>query len=245
MSSQFLVKKWEAAAINLTAHEESKELVEMTEELAELKEEETEAKAQVAEATQSRVDAEKTLANAKSTVAAGNQTLREQSANVLEHALELVANRAIADLREDVEESITPATNNIDQATGVASDEKPVKASEEMIEMVAAETLAYKTREQLSFEVKMLRGRLGELESLLGHSFSEAGKTKATVDQAAKVARETPQVIAERTRSEQVAAREFAEAGAERAEQEQQLNEQHKLVEGLRAQYFATVPKRN
>ena len=245
VSSQFLVKKWEAAAINLTAHEESKELAEMTEELAELKEEETEAKAQVAEATQSRVDAEKTLAIAKSTVAAGNQTLREQSANVLEHALELVANRAVADLREDVEESITPATNNIDQATGVASDEKPVKASEEMIEMVAAETLAYKTRDQLSFEVKMLRGRLGELESLLEHSFSEAGKTKATVDQAAKVARETPQVIAERTRSEQVAAREFAEAGAERAEQEQQLNEQHKLVEGLRAQYFATVPKRN
>ena len=221
----------------------------MTEELAELKEEETEAKAQVAEATQSRVDAEKTLANAKSTVAAGNQTLREKSANVLEHALEMVANRAVADLREEIaKELITLATNDIDQATGIASDEKPVKASEEMIEMiemVAAETLAYKTKDQLSAEVKMLRGRLGELENLLENSFSEAEKTKATVDQAAKVARETPQVIAERTRSEQAAAREFAEVGAERAEQEQQLNEQQRLVEGLRAQYYATVPNRN
>ena len=246
VSSQFLVKKWEAAAINLTAHEESEELAEMTEELAELKEEETEAKAQVAEATQSRVDAEKTLANAKSTVAAGNQTLREKSANVLEHALELVANRAVADLREEIaEESITAATNDVDQATGITSDEKPVKASKEMIEMVAAETLAYKTRDELSAEVKVLRGRLGELESLLENSFSEADKTKATVDQAAKVARETPQVIAERSRSEQAAAREFAEAEAERAKQEQQLNEQQSLVEELRVQYYATVPKRN
>lgn len=246
VSSQFLVKKWEAAAINLTAHEESKELVEMTEELADLREEETEAKAQVAEATQSRADAEKTLANAKSTVAAGNQTLREKSANVLEHALELVANRAFADLREEIaEESITPADNDIDQATAIASDEEPVNASEEKIEKVAAETLAYKTRDELSAEVEMLRGRLGELERLLENSFSEADKTKATVDQAAKVARETPEVIAERTRLEQTAAREFAEAEAERAQQEQQLNDQQKLIEELRAQYYATVPKRN
>ena len=238
VSSQFLVKKWEAAAINLTAHEESKELVEMTEELADLREEETEAKAQVAEATQSRADAEKTLANAKSTVAAGNQTLREKSANVLEHALELVANRAVADLREEIaEEAITPADNDIDQATAIASEEK--------IEEVAAETLAYKTRDELSTEVEMLRGRLGELERLLENSFSEADKTKATVDQAAKVARETPEVIAERTRLEQTAAREFAEAEAERSQQEQQLNDQQKLIEGVRAQYYATVPKRN
>ena len=245
VSSQFLVKKWEAAAINLTAHEESEELVEMTEELAELKEEETEAKAEVAEATQSRVDAEKTLANAKSTVAAGNQKHREKSTNVLEHALELVANRAVADLREEVaEESVTLAATNLDQVSEIATDEEPVNAEEEMIETVAAETLAYKTRDELSAEVEMLRGRLSELEGFLENSFNEADKTKATVDQAAKVARETPKVIAERTQSEQAAARELAEAEAERAQQEQQLTEQQKLIEELRAKYHATLPER-
>ena len=90
----------------------------------------------------------------------------------------------------------------------------------------------------------MLRGRLIELEGFLENSFNEADKTKATVDQAAKVARETPKVIAERTQSEQAAARELAEAEAERAQQEQQLTEQQKLIEELRAKYHATLPER-
>ena len=63
----------------------------------------------------------------------------------------------------------------------------------------------------------------------------------AAADQVAKA---SPQVIAERTKSEQDAARELAEAEAERKRQEQALVEQKKRIEELRAKYLATVPKR-
>ena len=72
----------------------------------------------------------------------------------------------------------------------------------------------------------------------------EATKTKSTVLAADQVARETPQVIAERTKIEEAAARELAEAEAERKRQEQALADQKKHIEELRAKYLATLPKR-
>ncbi|MEM9280925.1 MAG: c-type cytochrome domain-containing protein [Verrucomicrobiota bacterium] len=248
-TNEFLVKKWEAAAINLTALEESEELEEMTFELEVIEEDVTEAKSEVAEATEAREEAEKTLAKAKQTVVVGNQQLQEKSSTVLEKALELVASRAMADLREEVADETGPVTakvefNAIDEAPPTA-DLPPEGLIEEDVEEMAAETLAYKTREELDAEVSQLKSRLSELETLLQKSYSEADKTKATVVSATKVARETPKLIEQRTQSEEEAARELAEAEEEQLRQEKALADQKKLIEELKAKYFATLPERN
>ncbi len=256
-SSKFLVKKWQAAAINLTAKKESEELDDMTEELEDMKEKEGEKKTVVTEATKARTDAEKTLAVAKKTVEEGNKKLVENSTSVLESALQLVASRAVAELKEEAVDAQPSAAKSGPDSPLVASadpdassepfaqSDMPDEAeTEETIETVAAEALAYKSREEIDQEVEALRKRLVEIENLLAISYSEADKTKETVVKADKVAMEAPKVIAERTKAEQEAARLLAEAEAERKLQETALAEQQKHIEELRKKYLATVPKR-
>ncbi len=244
--NQFLVKKWEAAAINLSAHQESEELVDMRVQLENLKEDETEAKTEVVEATQARVDAEKTLADAKTTIAAGTRELRQQSTSVLEQALELVASRAVTELREDLAEEsgtlIADVEPDLSDSSALLDELEP---EEVKIETVAAETLAYKSRDELNAEVEALRGRLNDLENLLETSYTKADKTKASVDQAGKVARNTPTVIAQRAKSEEDAAHELADAEAERMRQETELEAQKKRIEELKQKYIKTVPERD
>jgi hypothetical protein len=51
-------------------------------------------------------------------------------------------------------------------------------------------------------------------------------------------------VIAERSKSEQEAAKGLAKAEADRTHQEQQLTEQQELIGELRAEYLAALPER-
>ncbi len=248
-TNEFLVKKWQAAAINLTAHQESDELEDMTVELADLKEDETDAKTDVAEATKERKAAETKLADAKKTVAVGTMELRETSTDVLERALELVASRAITELREEIADEagtlIADVAPDLSDSSGPLSEtDIEIEIEEEQVDTVVAETLAYKSREELDLEVNTLRERLSELEGFLKASYSEADKTKSTVEQAGKVARDTPKVIAEKSRSEQEAANELTEAEAERVRQEKALKDQQNKIEELRAKYLKTLPDR-
>jgi len=202
---------------------------------------ETEAKKGAEQATLARTEAETTLATAKKTVETGTLALQEKSASVLERALKLVASRAVAELREEAIQQ-QPAAGIVS-----AADMPPVTESSEReaeIGIVAAETLSYKTPEEITAEVSNLKSRLSELEQFLANTYVEATKTKTTVLAADQVARETPQVIAERAKAETQAALELAEAEAERKRQEQALVDQKKHIEELRAKYLATLPKR-
>ncbi len=266
-TSKFLVKKWQAAAINLTAHQETEELDGMTEELEDMMEEEEEAKSDVAEATEARAEAEKTLAVAQSTVAEGTKTLMEKSTSVLESALQLVSSRAVAELREEAvllqptaaeknPSDNTPITVNSDPIVSdlgigdfptedlLASSEDDSEKEKEVIETVAAQALSYKSPDEISAEVLSLRKRLSGIEQFLSTTYTEADRTKETVEKANQVAKTTPKVIAERSTAEQEAARELAEAEAERKRQEYALVAQQKRIEELRAKYLETLPER-
>jgi len=249
--NQFLQRKWQAAAINLTAFRESENLDDMTVKLGDMVVEESEAKKGAEAAMKARTEAESTLATAQKTVAEGTAALQEKSTSVLERALALVASRAVAELRE---EAIQQATTGDSASTTIASNEDAASAapgstsdgtfSEDKSEKMAAEALSYKTPEEIGSEVANLKVRLGELEQFLTTSYVEATKTKTTVVAADQVARETPKVIADRTKAEGDASRELAEAEAERKRQEGALDDQKKRIEELRAKYLATLPKR-
>jgi hypothetical protein len=240
-SSQFLQKKWQAAAINLTAMRETENLDDMAVKLDDMLVEETEAKKGVEQATLARTEAESTLATAKKTVETGTLSLQEKSASVLERALKLVASRAVAELREEAIQG-QPASDVPSTADAPPATESSERKAE--IGIVAAETLSYKTPAEITAEVTSLKTRLSDLEQFLANTYVEATKTKTTVLAADQVARETPQVIAERTKAEQQAALELTEAEAERKRQEQALVDQKKRIEELRAKYLATYPKR-
>jgi WD40 repeat protein len=254
-STQFLQRKWQAAAINLTAHKESANLDDMTVKLGDMVEEETVAKQGAEAATKSRAEAEATLASAKKTVAEGTAALQEKSVSVLERALALVSSRAVAELREEAiqgttagaaDSALTSLSGNAEStvASDLPADPGAMPEAKEEKRKVAAETLSYKTPEEIGNEVASLKNRLTELEQFLSSTYVEATKTKTTVVAADQVARETPKVIAERSKAEQEAARELAEAEAERKRQEEALAAQKKRIEELRAKYLATVPKR-
>ncbi len=252
--NQYLQKKWQAAAINLTAVRESENLDDMAVKLDDMLAEEVEAKKQVADATTARSDAEKTLSEARKTVTEGTKALQVKSNIVLERALEMVANRAAAELREDAilqqplaDQGTLAAEVDTFAVTSTNASETETAADSEVqvaIGQVAAETLSYKTPEEINGEVSQLKLRLNELEEYLESTYSEANKTKSSVVAADQVARETPKVIADRAMAEEEAARELAEAEAERKRQEQALAEQTKRIEELRAKYLATLPKR-
>ncbi|PAW64271.1 MAG: hypothetical protein B9S36_02850 [Verrucomicrobiia bacterium Tous-C2TDCM] len=243
-STQFLQRKWQAAAINLSAHKESENLDDMTTKLGDMMEEETVAKREAETAAKARAEAETTLANANQTIAEGTAALQEKSTSVLERALALVASRAVAELREDAIQETTAAALDSGIAGDLPADPGRMPEAEEEKLKVAAETLSYKTPEEIGIEVASLKNRLSELEQFLSSTYVEATKTKSTVVAADQVARETPKVIEERSKAEQEAARELAEAEAERKRQEEALVAQRQRIDELRAKYLATVPKR-
>lgn len=247
--SQFLAQKWKAAAINLSAHRESEELEGMSSELEGMKENEGEARKEAETASTARADAEKVLSTAEKTVAEGSRKLEETSSTVLDRALQLVSNRAIAQLREQAineAEEIAPTSNAYLTLGSMTTTDEALEEQENQkaVETAAAETLAHKTPEEIASEVEDLRNRLTELQTFLESDYTEADKMKQTVNQASKVARDTPKVIAERTDAEKKAIEELAEAEAERIRQEQALAEQKKMIEELRAKYLAILPKR-
>jgi len=248
-NTKFLKQKWQAAAINLTAHEESEELDDMKFDLEDMKEGEVVAKQEVTDATKARTEAESALASAKKTVVDGTMQLKEKSTTVLERALKLVASRAVAELREEAIQK-QPSRDSLTLALASSSPfldtvEDGMEEEEEKIEIVAAQTLSYKTPDEINAEVDNLRKRLVELEQFLATTYEEADKTKTTVDLASKVARETPKLIAERTEAEKQAAKELSDAEAERKRQETVLVEQAKKIDELKKKYLATFPKRN
>jgi hypothetical protein len=247
-NTKFLKQKWQAAAINLTARQESEELDDMKFDLEDMKEGEVVAKQEVTDATKARTEAESALASAKKTVVDGTMQLKEKSSTVLERALKLVASRAVAELREEAllsQDSLTLASNTESASPFRDTIEDGMEEEEEKIEIVAAQTLSYKTPDEINAEVDNLKMRLVELEQFLATTYQEADKTKTTVDQASKVARETPKLIAERTEAEKQAAKELSDAEAERKRQETVLVEQAKKIDELKKKYLATFPKRD
>ena len=250
-NTKFLKQKWQAAAINLTARKESENLDDMKFDLEDMKEGEVVAKKEVTDATKARTDAESTLASAKKTVVDGTMQLKEKSSSVLERALKLVASRAVAELREETiqkqpgQESLTTVSNTTTDSPFKNTVEDGMEEEEEKIEIIAAQTLSYKTPDEINAEVDNLKKRLIELEQFLATTYQEADKTKTTVDMASKVARETPELIAERTEAEKQAAKELADAEAERKRHEQILVEQAKKIDELKEKYLATFPKRD
>lgn len=264
-TSQFLVKKWQAAAINLTAREEAEEMEDMTIELEDMMEEETEKKDGVKKATEARVSAEKTLADAKKTVNEGTQKLASTSSSVLERALQLVSSRAVAQLREEVISDVHPDPEAgdapVEGATEVAKADLPrpvisltdevaeddmdeIEVEEKKVEKVAVETLAAKSPDDIAKEIESLRQRLVDLEGFLKTSYVEADKTKETVVKASEVAAKTPDVIANRSKEEQAAAKALMDAEAERKRQEAALADQKALIDELKKKYLGSLPKR-
>lgn len=250
--SQFLLKKWQAAAINLTAHQEEEKVDDMTFELEDMMEEETVAKQEAEEAKLARLESEKKLENAKKEVDTGTKTLAQKSTEILERALKLVSSRAIADLKEEAGQ-ISPAAETSTTLVAASDTEEsattdlvddPMAEEDAEIKVVAAEALSYKSNEEIGEEVASLRQRLNDLEKMLASTYVEADKTKAKVEQFSKVAQETPKEIADRTKAEQAAAKELGEAEAERKRQEQALEAQKKRIDELRQKYLATLPER-
>ncbi len=245
-TSQFLEKKFQAAAINLTAREESDEMEDMTTELEGMLEDETEAKEEVKKATAARADAEKTLAVAKKTVDEGTKKLATTSSSVLEQALALVSNRAMAELREEAIKEKSEGNTTTDQS-GIASDvdgSDSTSVNDVEDKVPVAEVLAGKDSDKIKQEIAALQKQLADLEGFLKKSYVEADKTKATVMKASEVAAKTPAILAERSKAEQQAAKELAEAEAERKRQEAALAKQKKLVDDLKQKYIKSVPKR-
>jgi len=250
--SEYLAQKWKAAAINLTAHQESTELETMTVKLGDMVETETVAKTESEKAQVAKAEAVNTLAVAEKTVVDGSKQLQDQSSDVLEKALQLVSSRAVAEAKAEAitqQPSLalnadTFAESTLADTTTISSD---LPADEEpalQVGAMAANAMAHKTPDEINAEVDALKSRLSELENLLQSTYVKAVETKTTVTEASKVAEDTPAVIAARTTAEQEAATQLAAAEAERKRQEASLDEQQKLIEELRAKYLATLPKR-
>lgn len=250
--SEYLAQKWKAAAINLTAHQESTELETMTVKLEDMVETETVAKTESQKAQVAKAEAVNTLATAEKTVIEGSKQLQVQSNDALEKALQFVSSRVVAEAKAEAINqqptlalsSDSAAASSTAEATTISSDLPSDEEPALPVGAMAANALAHKSPDEINAEVDALKSRLSELENLLQSTYVKAGETKTTVNQASKVAEETPAVIAARTAAEREAAAQLAAAEAERKRQETALAEQQKLIEELRAKYLATLPER-
>ena len=252
-TNEFLVKKFEAAAINLEAKNEGEELVDMKEELEVKVVGVSEASEEFKSATMARVEAEKTLANAKKTVDEGNKELKMTSTNVLEKAMRLAAARAVAEVREDVviakvASDVEPDSEANPDAVDMPLGEiegMPIDPENVQVVAVAADgALAEKSREEIESEIVALRARLQSLEGVIRESYTKADKTKETVMKASDVAAKTPGVIAERTKVETMKGQEKTQAENEKVAQEKAVTDQTSKVETLKKKYIESVPKR-
>jgi len=243
-SSEFLAKKWQAAAINLTAHREAEQIDDMAYKLEGMMEDEEEKKSAAQLAAEARAEAEGTLAEAQSQVEQGNQALREKSTSVLERALQLVSSRAVASVREEAVLQQQPTLVETSALSDGAELEPADEDEERLAGASAVQALAHKSQNEIADEVASLRQRLLEIENVLAQTYVEATQTRSTVEQASRVAEETPKVIAERAAKEAAAAKALAEAEAERKRQEEALEAHKQRIEQLRADYLATLPPR-
>jgi len=160
--------------------------------------------------------------------------------------LALVSNRAMAGLRGKAVGSESAVSNNseAENATGnqaVANSDAGNKPGDKN---AAAAALAGKNPEEIQKEIAALQKQLVSLEGFLKKSYLEADKTKETVMKASEVAAKTPAILAERSKAEQKASKELAEAEAERKRQEVALANQKKLVDELKQKFIKAVPKR-
>ena len=262
-NSQFLTKKWQAAAINLQVRDESEALGGMEEDLGDMTEnvEEKAEKHQKAEAE--LVAAQKTLETAKKTVESGQQKLAEKTTSVLETVLKLATAKAAAGLREEVvegndaNENSAEGTPAIDpKATALVSAvtaEAPaaeasavdIAANEaDPVEQAAEEALSTKPREDLEKELAELKGQLAKLQSYIDASYQEALQTRKTIADASQVAKKTPSVIAERSKVESAAEAEARKAQEAQEAQEAAVEAQRRKIEELRQKYLSMNPKR-
>lgn len=253
-NSQFLTRKWQAAAVNLQVRDESTALGGMEEDLGDMADEVEEKSAVHQKAEAELVAAQKTLADAKTTVETGNQQLAEKTTSVLETVLKLATARAAAGLREEAVESEegsaeTPAGIDPNATALVATMPKPEEESTNDTALdendpVVAEVISAKPREQLEKELATLKGQLAELQSYIDVSYQEAVQTRETIAQASQVAQETPAVIAQRAKVESQAEAEARKAVDAKTAQEQAVEAQRRKIEELRQKYLSMNPKR-
>jgi len=224
-NNQYLVKKWQAAAVNLEVHKASDKLDDMGEELDDMMEEVAGTTEENKKASASLTAAKQTLEEARMTIEKGRKTLAEKSTSVLETALQLAAAKAMA-----------AATKTSDGAVAAETDGDPAKAD-------ANAGSDGKSSETMKNELVALQDRLAKLEGFIKNAYSEAGKTQQEIAKANDIAEKTPALVAERSKQQAAADAALKKALAEKDAQAAKIAAQQKTIEELRAKYLNMVPK--
>ncbi len=246
--NEFLVRKFRAAALNYAARIEAKKLEAMTGQLDGMLGEVEAAARDVEAASRARIDAEKTLAEAENAVASGREKLAATTDEVLDRAIQLIATRAAAGLRETVASDERPApTLTAESPTpetlrALVPGDSPEDS--EVVEVVSS-ALGEKTADEIREEISQIRERLAELTTAIEKAYQEANRTVETVEKASAVAEETPRVIAERTSQEKEKAERLRLLEDEKKAKERALQEKQKRIEELKKEYLATLPERD
>lgn len=227
-NNKYLVKKWQAAAVNLKVHKASDKLDDMTEELDDMMEEVADSTAENKKASASLSAAKKTLNEARMTIEKGRKTLAEKSTSVLETALQLAAAKAL------VAASTTKAATAPKPGNGQASAKANAKPGN---------TANAKSPEAMKSELASLQDRLAKLEGFIQGAYADVGKTQKQIDAASAVASKAPALIAEKSKQQASTDSALKTALAEKEAQAAKIAAQQKTIEELRAKYLKMVPK--
>ncbi|MCF6313882.1 MAG: hypothetical protein L3J39_15660 [Verrucomicrobiales bacterium] len=220
-TNQYLVKKWQAAAVNLKVHKASDKLDDMTEELDDMMEEVAESTEDSRKASSSLMAVKKTLSEAKLTIEKGRKTLVEKSSAVLETALKLAATKAMV-------------------AAASSKKQNPGKVGNQQTDPEKAKTAS---PDAMKSDLSDLQARLAKLEGMIKGAYADAGKTQKQIDQASAVVAKTPSLISERAQQQAAADAALKKALAEKEAQAAKIAAQQKTIEELRAKYLKMLPK--
>lgn len=251
-TSEYMVKKWQAAAVNLEAFEKTEELDEMEVALDAVIEQAATKKSEAEKAVAARTAAELTLAKAEQAIKEGTRNLVEKSDDVLETVMRLAKAKALAGLKTETEtvansdEPVTLASTEQDApettATAAESDSPPKTEATDSDAKVGSTTA--KSRQEVEAELAEIQKRLATLKNYISGAYSDALKTQEAIQGASKVAAETPAVVTERARVEAEKKAAMADAMAEKQQQESVVTNRKKEIESLRSKYLKLLPKK-
>ncbi|MFK5924063.1 MAG: hypothetical protein QM496_17945 [Verrucomicrobiota bacterium] len=224
-TNKYLVKKWQAAAVNLQVHKASDKLDDMTEELDDMMEEVADTTQQSKKSSDSLMAVKKTYDQARMTIEKGRKTLAEKSSTVLETALKLAAAKAMV-------AAASPKN------TKVGNQPSDSKAKPQPGNQAAAKSPAI-----AKSELDALQQRLAKLEGFIKNAYADVGKTQKEIDKASEVTAKTPALISERTKQQAAADAALKKALTEKDAQAAKIATQQKTIEELRAKYLKMVPK--
>ena len=231
-ASKYLVKKWQAAAVNLQVYKSSAKLDDMTEELDDMMEEVADSTEENKKASASLTAAKKTLNDAKMTIEKGRKTLAKQSTSVLETALQLAAAKALA--------AAARTSENAALAKKKVGNDKAITKTKGK----PGNTKAGKSPGAMKSELAALNARLAKLEGFLKGAYADVSKTQKEINKASTVATKTPAVINERTKQQAATDTALKKALSEKDAQAQKIAAQQKTIDELRAKYLQMLPKK-